>query len=57
MSLVLPEPIVTRILEFITSRKTGQIALNFFEGAVLTADVKEHIKGGPQKILDKYGNQ
>lgn len=53
MSLLIPEAILQRIEEFSTLRKTGQIALNFFEGAVMTADVRETVKVHNKKTLDK----
>lgn len=53
MSDLIPEPILQRIQEFATARKTGSIALNFFEGRLMNADANEHITLSKQKTLDK----
>lgn len=50
---LIPEAILQRIEEFATLGKTGQIALNLFEGQVLSADIREHLNVPAQKSLDK----
>lgn len=52
MSAVIPENIRTRIEAFTSDGKTGQIVLNVYQGAVVSADIREHLKSVAKKNVD-----
>ena len=53
MSEGIPDDIMQRIEEFTAEGKTGQIRLNVYKGGVVSADLHEHVKTAPKKLLDK----
>jgi hypothetical protein len=42
----LPLTVLERIKEFVEQRRTGQVALNFREGAFMGFDLREHFSVG-----------
>lgn len=51
MSQGIPDDIMQRIQEFTLLHKTGQITLNVYEGGVVSAEIREHVKALPRKIV------
>jgi len=50
---MIPVTILQRIEEFMATGKTGCIALNFFQGELRNADVREHIRVKHANCIDK----
>jgi hypothetical protein len=49
---LVPDQVLDYMEDFAGTRKTGQMTLNYLEGLILTADVREHIKIRSKKNLD-----